>query len=736
RESESGAADESTKIVKRRSARLRRSSEESESESTPMPSNGRPPTTPQPIIVVRSARKTDQLGTSKATASNDIKEESESNELRYPMRARTTRRDSTIRGSSQGEPRDKRESQASSSGGALSKLGLINQAMRAHKDFKRLVSMCSSRWGKKYWLRKRSDPDKSVKDYEVDVEVETRKGEGYKFWDAMYAKAGTNEGYEIDYIVGTVMRLIGEEITKICLIKFTKYPVCSWEERKRIRDGNEIKMYRIRCFELDFIEIRLRIEIGDAEFEKSYPNRYLKEEKGEGDGGYVTNQRSLYHNDLRALESRWAYICARAGLPTLYIEDWTNEPFGLKSLMELEFMVYLVNSPFVADFIKGYDQLKGMKCEPACSSCTRKNHRDGQARENSEETSFDVDQRTGEFQWCKKRETRHNEHCIHFECTDDCSCGETCRNRHVQRGRQMVLCVFRQPGKGWGVRAVSEIDQCKFVTEYIGEVNEKGMSGGKSVYDFEMAYSARDREGKEVHKKFIISAGKKGNESRFFNHSCTPNMNPMTTIIERYGLFYNHVSFFTNRKILPGEELVFDYFPDKDSSDIDISRMFPNGCQCISSECRFPHKSAAYNGTSVEWDKEDVNEEEEEDGMGEHDVPDLMIADDDDFGGASMRDENEDGANDDSSPVHSPPARRKSTGSENRKKSRRSKMEESDDDDDEEKAKERRDEAKRRKRMGGGEERQKSFPAPAVNEPPRNAPPDPSRLARKAVGTG
>ncbi|GMS97304.1 hypothetical protein PENTCL1PPCAC_19479, partial [Pristionchus entomophagus] len=315
--------------------------------------------------------------------------------------------------------------------------------LQAHKDFKRLVSMCSSRWGKKYWMRKKSDPDTSVRDLAVDEEVETRQDEGWKTWDAMYAKAGTNEGYEIDYIVGQIKRIVGEEIKGRYLIKFTKYPVCSWEERKRIKLQKE--EYRSRCFHLDFIEIRLRVQLGDAEFERRFPNRYLTDEKGDGKGGYVKNKRSLYHNDLRALESRWAYICARAGLPTLYIEDWTNEPHDFESLKQLEVSSHIIA---VSDAKSASDstQLFDCRCNSTCSKCDAKQRSQKHKHCCGISESVDINENSGEFKWCEKGKPCELQYTINYECTENCACKEReCKNRPVQRGRQHVLCIFREP---------------------------------------------------------------------------------------------------------------------------------------------------------------------------------------------------------------------------------------------------------------------------------------------------
>ncbi|GMS80866.1 hypothetical protein PENTCL1PPCAC_3041, partial [Pristionchus entomophagus] len=198
----------------------------------------------------------------------------------------------------------------------------------------------------------------------------------------------------------------------------------------------------------------------------------------------------------------------------------------------------------------------------------------------------------------------------------------------------------------------------------ICQVNEKGMDGPQGIYDFKMAYPCMGSDGLRAHKKFIISAGKMGNESRYFNHSCAPNMNTMTTIVDRYGLFYNRIAFFTDRKILPGEELVFDYFPDNKVENTDISKMFPNGCSCSTSQCRWPPGKITVGKKEVKWVREEEKEEDEgRERKGrrrrrDEVEDDEMMPVDEDLDGDTMRYENDDdGMDSDGSPVAGPSSR-------------------------------------------------------------------------------
>ncbi|KAG0203522.1 hypothetical protein BGX33_009060 [Mortierella sp. NVP41] len=61
--------------------------------------------------------------------------------------------------------------------------------------------------------------------------------------------------------------------------------------------------------------------------------------------------------------------------------------------------------------------------------------------------------------------------------------------------------------------------------------------------------------------KYAIDCTKVGNEARFINHSCRPNLSlrliTNRTLEQKPEVMY--IAFFANRPILLGEELAFDY---------------------------------------------------------------------------------------------------------------------------------------------------------------------------------
>ena len=50
-----------------------------------------------------------------------------------------------------------------------------------------------------------------------------------------------------------------------------------------------------------------------------------------------------------------------------------------------------------------------------------------------------------------------------------------------------------------------------------------------------------------------------GNESRFINHSCEPNMRTINLVSNCESQTFHSIGLFAIRKVLPGEELTIDY---------------------------------------------------------------------------------------------------------------------------------------------------------------------------------
>ncbi len=58
---------------------------------------------------------------------------------------------------------------------------------------------------------------------------------------------------------------------------------------------------------------------------------------------------------------------------------------------------------------------------------------------------------------------------------------------------------------------------------------------------------------------YVMDAHFKGNISRFYNHSCSPNVFVQNVFIDTWDVRFPWVAFFTATSIKAGTELVWDY---------------------------------------------------------------------------------------------------------------------------------------------------------------------------------
>ncbi|KAJ3161712.1 histone methyltransferase set2 [Geranomyces michiganensis] len=146
--------------------------------------------------------------------------------------------------------------------------------------------------------------------------------------------------------------------------------------------------------------------------------------------------------------------------------------------------------------------------------------------------------------------------CINRELFIECSAcpaGQFCQNRKFQTRDYAPIEVFETEKKGFGLRATAPIPSGSFVIEYCGEVITAAM--------FKKRTQEYDKDGVK-HFYFMslksneyLDAAKKGNMSRFMNHSCDPNCALHKWIVGdswRIGMF-------TLTDIEVGQELTFDY---------------------------------------------------------------------------------------------------------------------------------------------------------------------------------
>ncbi|KAM3726413.1 putative histone-lysine N-methyltransferase set-23 [Dirofilaria immitis] len=164
-----------------------------------------------------------------------------------------------------------------------------------------------------------------------------------------------------------------------------------------------------------------------------------------------------------------------------------------------------------------------------------------------------------------------------LECSVGCSCSfflNNCRNRCVQFGTSLPLEVFDAGEKGYGLQCREQIKKGRFIIEYIGEVIgpdevEKRQSNTNYVLTIKEIF----RDHTEV---TYIDPSVRGNQSRFINHSCNPNL---VMILVRCGTPQVHVGLFALRDIPAYEELTYDY--GANTSEFSVKK-----CLCGSVHCR------------------------------------------------------------------------------------------------------------------------------------------------------
>ncbi|KAJ2910538.1 hypothetical protein GGI21_000776 [Coemansia aciculifera] len=173
------------------------------------------------------------------------------------------------------------------------------------------------------------------------------------------------------------------------------------------------------------------------------------------------------------------------------------------------------------------------------------------------------------------------------ECGPLCKCADKCVNRIVQRGSKAELELRRYEHKGWGVVTKKPLPRGVFVAEYLGEVisTDEAERRGKNEVTANLTYLYDlDKEctGAGDISDFCVDAKTHGNISRFFNHSCEPNMQTYAVYTEHRDPRLHRLAIFTNCDIEAGEELTIDYSPgSKNGEGLQV-----NKCYCGTSKCR------------------------------------------------------------------------------------------------------------------------------------------------------
>jgi histone-lysine N-methyltransferase SUV39H len=208
---------------------------------------------------------------------------------------------------------------------------------------------------------------------------------------------------------------------------------------------------------------------------------------------------------------------------------------------------------------------------------------------------FPYDQMTGLL----TRSYLQSRHPI-YECNDKCRCGENCRSKLVQYGRQVPLEIFMtKDGRGWGLKCMVKLRKGQFIDCYFGEIitdgealaREDTTGRSKNSYLFNLDKfkdMIEDAQLENEMEMYVVDGELWGGPARFINHSCKPNCSQYAVSFNKNDHRLYHLGFFTNRNISAREELTLDYLDLDDDKEEDWEPVTDMSipCLCKSRNCR------------------------------------------------------------------------------------------------------------------------------------------------------
>ncbi|CAK4497158.1 unnamed protein product [Aphanomyces euteiches] len=172
--------------------------------------------------------------------------------------------------------------------------------------------------------------------------------------------------------------------------------------------------------------------------------------------------------------------------------------------------------------------------------------------------------------------------------------GRSCGNRSLQTLEAPETLVFQTVNRGHGLKSVVFIPKGSTIVEYIGEVINQAMKIDR------LAEQAKANEANcymvELAEGVFIDSRRKGNKSRFINHSCMPNCEMVKVDVGPVA----RLAIVAKEDIVEGTELTYDY--QVITNDIEGFE-----CKCGSIQCRgFMTWNSRRGSQRQLWDDDDV----------------------------------------------------------------------------------------------------------------------------------
>ncbi|CAO4385514.1 unnamed protein product [Caenorhabditis nigoni] len=178
-----------------------------------------------------------------------------------------------------------------------------------------------------------------------------------------------------------------------------------------------------------------------------------------------------------------------------------------------------------------------------------------------------------------------HENKFYFSCSSACKCTGCSLNSVVQAKKdhnEKVTVTRRTLDVGFGVEAKRHIQEGEFIATFMGTLCGPHTVNGLKVgtINEQYAYTVTKKnsieqvfeslESKEYiqclreayHSDIIIDPTERGNFTRFFNHSCKPNLTAVKVCAGGLSPLNLNLVFVANTAIRQGEEMTFDYGPN------------------------------------------------------------------------------------------------------------------------------------------------------------------------------
>jgi len=171
-----------------------------------------------------------------------------------------------------------------------------------------------------------------------------------------------------------------------------------------------------------------------------------------------------------------------------------------------------------------------------------------------------------------------------YECNKRCKCTLDCRNRVVQLGSKLNVCIYKTRTCGWGVKTNLNIKKGQFVAKYVGEIitfeeSELRLEKNTSLIDYMWNLDFDDSQ----NYKYTIDGTHFANFTYFINHSCSANLNVYAVWINCLDRNLPELALFAGRDIFAGEQLTTNYFTRTSKDALKKSGI---RCQCNMKYCK------------------------------------------------------------------------------------------------------------------------------------------------------